>query len=151
MFIFTWILHPSSFDLHLTSHMCMTSVFFSFFIQTPVYLNVVRIIFFFLIVTSPLTWLFLLEHRYIWKLIYTWILLQLFWGWGVPSNMYIRTEPRRHAVREQTPAPHINQTNIKALCQSSQNIILMEAVQVCLSWCCVHRPTQTSAVLCVCK
>ena len=34
-------------------------------IGTPIYMDFVHIIFFFPIVTPPLTWLFLLEHRYI--------------------------------------------------------------------------------------
>ena len=40
------------------------------------------------IVTSPLTWLFLLEHRHIWKIIYTIILLQLFEGGGSQQHVY---------------------------------------------------------------
>ena len=62
-----------------------------FSIGTPIYLNVVHIIFFFPIVTPPLTWLFLLERLYtvsedyIHKVYYG-ILLQLFEGGGFPAT-----------------------------------------------------------------
>ena len=97
-------------------------------------------IFLFPIVTPPLTWLFLLEHHHIWKLIYTIILLQLFeGGWGFPATCILgRSQFQRDfpiiGLTGDPPPPQNGSTSINL----DQHEYTYSAVARTLTYCCTH-------------
>ena len=114
-----------------------------FSIGTPIYMNVVHIIFFFPIVTPPLTWLFLLEHRYI-QLIQSRILLHIFEGGSqqhVSQDRAYKTITQFHLCKNTCSARNLTQV------ATVHKLMPMQCFQAAWALACAHWLPETDSLL----